>query len=185
MRKPQSQDNDGAPRQKNPGHAWRVARPDRLLAAKRLRLLIEQLGDERGRDTGWKTEVGSKLGIGSSVLSKLNDPSRSVSSATVQKVVDALGIDAQFFYDRSLGEAPRYRDFIDPAKNRTEARAPASETLDPPHWKDFLRLYDRIALLTPDDLARIQRYWSPGHEVTSWRDWAQLANWLLDRRTAN
>lgn len=53
---------------------------------------------------------------------------------------------------------------------------------DPPFWSQFLEHYPRRAELDDGDLAAMKSFGARAHRIRSWADWAQLADWYLNRR---
>lgn len=87
--------------------------PRRTLATKRLICLLNQKKAETG--LAMVHIARDILGIDSTIPSKLmaHDSSfRNASGVTIEKVVEAIGIDPSYFSDPSLGPNPDYRLFI-------------------------------------------------------------------------
>lgn len=149
---------------------------DSELATRRLRLIADQIGEELGPGHGMKTRAAKKMGISESAFSKIVHRQRKAGWTTINRVTKALGLDLSFFTDPSLGPSPHYRDHA--LRRGSENRRDEL----PPHWQEFLAHYPRIRQLSEADLVRLRGMFAPNVEITSWTSWAQLADWLLDRR---
>lgn len=106
----------------------------RQLATDRFRAMVERMAAERGRATGWQTDVAGELGIGATVLNHLIAERRRVGIDTVEKVVRKMRIDRDYFYEQGL-ENPDYRDFIIRAPRTVEPKRPESQG-----WRQFRQL---------------------------------------------
>ena len=143
------------------------------LKTERARLLIRQLIREREMS---QTDVSKLLGISTSVVSNLLSGARGIGAKSIGEIRDALGLRSDFFYEESLGDSPDYRDHL---LGRAEAE---QSGVEPPHWAEFLLHYPRVGQLSETDKARMRAFASHYHTITSWFDWAKLAEWVLEVR---
>lgn len=58
----------------------------------------------------------------------------------------------------------------------------APETPDPPFWQEFLEKYEHITQLAGADLNAMKTFAARTHRIRGWYDWAQLAEWIRNRR---
>jgi len=151
-------------------HGW-VVDPEEL-PLERLVLLLEQLSADHPRAT--KARIAAMLGMHPSMVSKLESGSRSAPSAkTIGRVVQALGIDARFFYeDADLAPAPHYRDYL-----RTRRQHG-----DPPEWQDFKRNWRPFERLSTDERAALKGLITSSHDVLHWTEWVIPAEWIMSHR---
>ncbi|GAB5548938.1 MAG: hypothetical protein SangKO_086980 [Sandaracinaceae bacterium] len=80
------------------------------LVTRRYRLLIEQLGEDRGSARGWKRRVSEQLGVHPSYVSKILAGSKTqVGEEVVDRACERLGLSREFFGRDSAGD--HYSDF--------------------------------------------------------------------------
>jgi transcriptional regulator with XRE-family HTH domain len=105
------------------GNDRRAKRPrmleKRVLAAQRMKLLIEQLRGEyasglgSGSDEGWQQHVAEQLGMSPSYVSRIYNGERtSIGAVVVEGAIDRLRLDRKWFYDEDLGEELDHNLFI-------------------------------------------------------------------------
>lgn len=98
---------------------------DLALGAKRFRALLRQLKSEHG--SGWQTEYAKRMGFKQPHLSDML-AGKNVTLLSIEKAVRSMGIAREFFFDRSLGDSPNYRDFVGKRFASASIRATASAT---------------------------------------------------------
>lgn len=140
------------------------------LAAKRYRLLVQQIRDELGAEYGWKEEAASRLGVTGAFVGMVEAGTRAAGGTSIEKARQRLKIHHDFFYDASLGTTPHYRDHI--MVRPAPTSGPAEE---PPFWLEFIERYEHLEELTEDDLAEIKRFAGRKLRIRSWTDWERVA----------
>lgn len=80
------------------------------LPVQRLRLFLAQYEAEHGY--GWQTRLAGLTGRHQTHLGRLSRGERGPGLEDVSVIIDDLGVSERFFYDRDLGDAPDYRDFV-------------------------------------------------------------------------
>ena len=76
--------------------------------ADRYALLVEQLGEELGYKRGWMTAVAKKLGVHRSYVSRIHAGDRTgIGSQAIDRAIQRLSLDPQFFYGRGAASAER------------------------------------------------------------------------------
>lgn len=81
------------------------------LLANRLRLLIQQLGDELHFQRGWPVRVAEKTGISEQMVRKIHSGERQGSIRSAQTVAQRMGIDEAFFWT-DYAEQPHYSNHL-------------------------------------------------------------------------
>lgn len=146
------------------------------LVVERMRLLIEQVMAETPESQGKKRKVAKRIGIPSDQLSKISkvDGTKSnLRSDTIESVVQTMGIDPFFFFDRSV-ESPSYRDYI---------RRRRDPPIAAPHWQAFADNWARFHELSAEERDALRRMIvEEEHEIGHWSDWVPPAEWVLERR---
>jgi transcriptional regulator with XRE-family HTH domain len=125
-------------RRRNPGQdaTWHL-RPvmDAVVATERLRLIVEQLGEEFGHKTGWKQAAAKRMGISASTITNLLTSRRGAGLKTISDVASAMGVDVRFFSAPSIEGHESYKDWVGGSPmGRTD------EPVDDDAWREFQRL---------------------------------------------
>jgi transcriptional regulator with XRE-family HTH domain len=147
---------------------------DEGLPVRRYRLLLRQFADEFG--DGWQTELAHRLRLDPSAIQKQHAGERAPSRKTIQLAIEIFKLDANFFYDTQLGEAPQFRDFL---RTSGPAAPVLASPADNPHWRKFvsLRLHEQLGL-TPAETAWVREAPLRGGP-TSMDDYVTVAEALL------
>lgn len=122
-------------------------------AVHRYVLLIRQLGEEVGFRGNWQTEVGKRLGIGQSQVSRILSGQRNAGRRTIDTAVERLSIRPDFFFGR-FPHDPHYRDFVGIDKNRTKHSAHQALV-------DFLKSHEGISTTNEERVWLSMQRW-PG-----------------------
>ncbi len=89
---------------------------------RRFLLLVSQYAAEHGDAWGWKSKLAERLGQAPSTLNKVTTDARPVTKGMVTAAIMKFPIDAAFFYDEGLGDAPDYHDFVGRTVDRDDAK---------------------------------------------------------------
>lgn len=82
----------------------------------------------------------------------------------------------------ALGVSERWLMHGDDAPAEPHARSARTAEPTPPHWNAFLSSYEYLDELSEADLQAMRSFAARTHRVRSWYDWAQLAEWLRNRK---
>jgi len=108
---------------------------DASIAGERLRLIVDQIGEELGHRTGWKTLAAKRMGISPSTITNILTERRGASLKTIADVASTMGVDIRFFSAPSLEGHERYTEWIG---NSPVARVDVVH--DDDAWREFQRL---------------------------------------------
>jgi transcriptional regulator with XRE-family HTH domain len=127
------QDSKRDARQAGVWHLRRVM--DAEIAGRRLRLIVDQLGEELGHRTGWKTVAAKRMGISPSTITNILTERRGASLKTIADVASTMGVDIRYFSVASLEGHEHYTDWLggSPLANGTPIH-------DDEAWREFQRL---------------------------------------------
>lgn len=118
-----------------------------------------------------QAELADRAGVRQPTMYRYEQRGMVPSGTVLARIADALEVDATWL---------AYGDEGPPAPTlRAEARA---ATRQPPHWSAFLSRYEYIDQLSEADLQAMRSFAARTHRIRSWYDWAQLAEWLRNRK---
>lgn len=133
------------------------------LEVRRYQSLVRQLLEEHGPRS--KEAVGRRLGITGAMVGYVERGQKRGGLDSIRKAIDALGLDAQFFYNPDIGEDPPYGEHV--VRGRES------------HWRTFLKRYQRINSLTAKQRDEIKNFAANNLEIKSWLDYERLAEMVL------
>lgn len=99
------------------------------LAHARFRVLMAQYEAEHGR--GWQLKLASKAGVTRGMISQIARGEKEAGMKVVTGAARGLDIAESFFFDKSLGKSPNYRDFIGKKPARVAGVAESRIDRDP------------------------------------------------------
>lgn len=114
--------------------------------AKRFKQLVVELGHAHDYKRGWKAQVAQKLGVSASYVSKtLKNDIKDVGGETIEKAMEATGLDGSFFFDADERQlSTRHTEYltarIEERRRLAENRAEASLKMN----RNTGRLYTRL-----------------------------------------
>lgn len=98
------------------------------LGKRRFVLLLKQLQEELGR--GWQPIAAQKLGLSVSLISSISLGNKQAGLKSIRAAVDRLPISEAFFFDRTIGEKPNYRDYVGQRRPSANAQIGAIAVAD-------------------------------------------------------
>jgi transcriptional regulator with XRE-family HTH domain len=115
-----------------------------------------------------QAELADRAGVRQPTMYRYEKCGMVPGGEAMAKIAAALGVSSYWLVH---GEHEAQPNFGEPAAGRA-----------PPHWNAFLSNYEYLDDLSEADLQAMKSFAARTHRIRSWYDWAQLAEWLRNRK---
>lgn len=128
----------------------------------------ERIREARERAGLSQTELADRVGVRVPTMYRYERRGMVPRAATLARIADELGVTPQWIIEGGPAPEPQSRN--------------ARERNEPAHWSAFLDNYEYLDALSDADLSAMKSFAARTHRIRSWYDWAQLAEWLRNRK---